>query len=167
MKKYLLTGATVLVPIGFVLWVLYLFWQLDGFIRSLLGVNIYGVGLIILALATYFTGVVVSTRLGSWFHEKLETLIDWVKPIDRAYDFAKDVVNMATNTNAFEKVVKYKLTDNVSKIGFLTNEGTIFAPSSPNPLSGQVVTVEEYEELDITVEDAMKYLASLGMVKKH
>lgn len=168
MKKIFLAGVSVVVPVAFVLWVLSLFLQIDKVISSLIGLDVMGVGLLTLVAIIFISGSIVSTRLGKWFHIKTEKVFRWLPIVNKAYNFAKDAVDIATGTDAFDKVVRFESwRPGVYNIGFLTNKGTIFAPSSPNPLSGQVIEVDEYEVLDISVEDAIKYLSSLGMVKKH
>ena len=167
MKQRFIAGLSVVVPVAFVLWVLSLFLKIDTVISSFLGLEVYGVGLLTLIVVIFLSGSIVSTKVGGWFHKKTEKLFRWVPIVNKAYDFAKDAVDIATGTDAFDKVVRFESwRPGIYNIGFLTNEGTVFAPSSPNPLSGQVVEVDKYEVLDISVEDAIKYLSSLGMVKK-
>jgi uncharacterized membrane protein len=43
---------------------------------------------------------------------------------------------------------------------------TVFVPTAPNPTSGYTILVppSEVKELDITVDDALKFVISLGVV---
>jgi uncharacterized membrane protein len=54
----------------------------------------------------------------------------------------------------------------VYSIGFLTNENTVFVPTTPNPTSGFLIKTDQYEIIDMSVEDALRYVISMGAIKE-
>lgn len=54
----------------------------------------------------------------------------------------------------------------VYSLGFLTNtvNNSIFIPTTPNPTNGFYIMTENYEILDMSVEDAIKQIMSMGAV---
>jgi uncharacterized membrane protein len=49
-------------------------------------------------------------------------------------------------------------------IGFLTNKNTIFIPTTPNPTSGFLIQSDKYEIIDMSVENAIRYIVSMGTI---
>jgi uncharacterized membrane protein len=77
----------------------------------------------------------------------------------------KETFDVVTSKQSFKTVVKVEFPKaGVYSIGFLTNENIIFIPTTPNPTSGFLISTNKYEILDMTVEEAIKYVVSIGTV---
>jgi uncharacterized membrane protein len=73
---------------------------------------------------------------------------------------------MITTKQAFKTVVKVEFPKaGVISIGFLTNENTVFIPTTPNPTSGFLIHTDQYEIIDMSVEDALRFIVSMGTIK--
>ena len=170
MKKIFISGLAVIIPIAITLWVLFaVFGSLDNFINTYLqlwfGFSFTGLG-IVLAIATImFTGLLTSTRIGGWFYRMANRIIDKFPFVNKVYKLAKETVDVVTSEKAFKTVVMLEFPkDGVYSIGFLTNENTVFIPTTPNPTSGFLVKTDKYEVIDMDVEAALKYVVSMGTV---
>jgi uncharacterized membrane protein len=173
MKKYFATGLVAIIPAIVVLWlatVVYDFldvlvgdvgwWAIaTGLVVSLLGIVAVGALLI-------HSKLVRSAR--NWLEGQIVARTPLVKTV---YAFTKQFTSQAIEEKRYDKVVRvYPFgKTNASLIGFLTDEetATVFVPSSPNPLSGQVYIGVKYELLENwTYDDVLKYDMSVGVVQK-
>jgi uncharacterized membrane protein len=186
-KKTVFTGLFILIPLVATLYVIYVVVAfVDGLIgpavKNLLftvtGRDIYipGTGLILFALLAYATGVAASNYAGKRLlaaGEKVLRRIPFVKGI---YNSVKDLTEAFSSEKkrSFQDVV---LVDFPFKgryaIGFVVNRRTIkdekpfcavFIPTTPNPTSGYLIMVPEQELvfIDMAVDDALKYIVSIG-----
>jgi len=194
LKKYLLAGALVLVPIVVTLAVLktIIFWCEDFFASfipvswqpiHLLGFAIPGLGLLFTLLIVLLTGIL--TRL--YFGRKLIALGDKILskiPLGRSiYKGVQQFMNaVATpSQNDFRQVVlvEYPRKDSYM-IGFVTGESSeifqqklgqkmihVFIPTSPNPTSGFLIVIprENVTPVNISNEAAFKLIISGGAVQ--
>lgn len=102
--------------------------------------------------------------------------------VSTIYKTCQDVINtiFIDQANSFKKVVLAPFpTQQGKSIGFVSCEGnvkyndaehkllTVFVPTTPNPTSGFLLLFPESELifLDMSVEDAFKYIISCGVVK--
>lgn len=104
-------------------------------------------------------------------------------PIFRSvYKTCQEVINtiFATKTKSFKQVVMVPFPDqNTYSIGLVTQENipnftnkpytsltAVFVPTTPNPTSGFLMMFEEKDliHLDMSIEDAFKYIISCGVV---
>jgi uncharacterized membrane protein len=77
----------------------------------------------------------------------------------------KETFDVVTSKQSFKTVVKVEFPKaGVYSIGFLTNKNTIFVPTTPNPTSGFLIQTDKYEIIDMNVEEAIKYVVSIGTV---
>ena len=131
------------------------------------GFSITGLGLFIALAATFFIGGLVRTNLGNWFYSIVNKIVYKVPFISKVYKLAKETMEVVTTERAFKTVVKVEFPrDGIYSIGFLTNENTVFVPTTPNPTSGFLLSTSDYEIIDMTVEDALRYIVSMGTIKK-
>lgn len=137
---------------------------------------------ILLFLFTAFIGA-----LGRWyFTHSLIKMWDYVFhriPIIRSvYKTCQEVINtiFATKTKSFKQVVMVPFPDEKShSIGLVTQENipnltnkssnnltAVFVPTTPNPTSGFLMMFQEKDliHLDMTIEDAFKYIISCGVI---
>ncbi|QDT35057.1 DUF502 domain-containing protein [Thalassoglobus polymorphus] len=160
----------------------YLEYVAHKYFRSLFHLSLLTVVLIIFVL--YFTGQFVSARLGSWFVRVTEQQILGRLPLVRnIYGSAKQVTDFFFTENQpveYGRVAAIQYPrKGVWSIGFVTGESmmqisigagepcvTFLVPSSPAPMTGYTVNVPRREvlDLDITVEQAMQFCISCGVL---
>jgi uncharacterized membrane protein len=191
-KKYLLTGLLVWVPLGITLWVLNLIigmldmslsllpthWHPD----ELLGVHIPGLGVILTAVVVLSTGLLVRNVFGQRLLAWWEELLRRIPFVNAIYNSVKQVSDtlLSDSGHAFRKVllVRYPHPESWS-LAFLTSvpgEVTrvlggeeyvgVFVPTTPSPVNGFYFYVKKSStvELDISVDAAFKAIVSMGVV---
>ena len=191
-KKYLLTGLLVWVPLGITLWVLDLtISTLDQSLlllpenwhpNKLLGVHIPGLGVILTAVIVIGTGLLTRNVFGQRLLLYWDGLLHRIPFVNAVYKSVKQVSDtlLSSNGQAFRKVllVRYPHAHSWS-LAFQTGEGSpeirdktgrdilsVFVPTTPNPTSGFFLMVprEETIELDMSVDEGLKMLLSVGVV---
>lgn len=111
------------------------------------------------------TGLVTRTRAGNWVYKITNRIIYKFPGVNQIYKLFKETFDVVTSKQSFKTVVKVEFPKvGVYSIGFLTNENTIFVPTTPNPTSGFLINTDKYEILDMNVEEAIKYVVSIGTV---
>ncbi len=190
-KKYLLTGLLVWIPLGITLWVLNLIigtmdqtlsllpedWQ-PG---KLLGRSVPGLGVILTVLVVLVTGLLVRNVFGQRLLVYWEGLLRHIPFVNAIYNSVKQVSDtlLAGNGKAFHKVllVRYPHPDAWS-LAFLTSMPGevvrkleeeyvgVFVPTTPSPVNGFYFYVRKADtiELDISVDVAFKAIVSMGVV---
>ncbi len=192
MKKYFITGLLIWVPLGITVWVLSLIVRsmdqslllLPASIRpeNLLGVYIPGIGTLLTLLVVFLTGVVAANFIGQrliLFWEGVLSRIPVVKSIYYSVKQVSDTLFSSTG-EAFRKalLVEYPR-KGCWTIAFLTGQPggdvvnhlhgdylSIYVPTTPNPTSGFFLMMPKSDiiELDMTVDEALKYIISMGVV---
>ncbi len=191
MKKYLLTGLLVWVPLGITLWVLNLIigtldltlsllpmhWQPD----ELLGIHIPGLGVILTVVVLLTTGLLVRNVFGQRLLAYWEGLLRRIPFVKAIYNSVKQVSDtlLSESRSAFGKVllVRYPHPDTWS-LAFQTSVPGevaraldadyvgVFVPTTPSPVNGFYFYVRKSDtiELDISVDAAFKAIVSMGVV---
>jgi uncharacterized membrane protein len=191
-RKWLLSGLLVIVPLAITAWVLKLIintldqtllilpasWQPD----ALLGVHIPGFGVLLAFALVLGIGAAASNfagrKLVSWGNAILHRI-----PVVRSlYSGVKQVSDtlFSDSGNAFRKVllVQYPRAGCWSLAfqtgapggevaGYLQGEHvSVYMPTTPNPSSGFFLMLPRSEviELDMTIDEALKYIISMGVV---
>jgi uncharacterized membrane protein len=191
-KKYLLTGLLVLVPLVITLWVLsFVIGILDQSLLllpavwhpdNLLGIHIPGLGVILTFGTVLLTGLLVRNVFGQQLLDWWEGLLRRIPFVNAIYNSVKQVSDtlLSENGNSFRKVllVRYPHAQAWS-MAFLTSvpgdvrqalEGEeyvgVFVPTTPSPVNGFYFFVKKSEtiELDISVDAAFKAIVSMGVV---
>ena len=171
MRKTFLSGLAVVIPFAITIWALLaIFGGIDAIINDTLlqltGFSITGLGLIIALVVTFIVGGLTRTKLGTWFYNIVNRIVYKVPFISKVYKLAKETMEVITSERAFKTVVKVEFPRaGVYSIGFLTNENTIFIPTTPNPTSGFLIQTNKYEIIDMTVENALRYIVSMGTIR--
>ncbi len=191
MKKYLLTGLLVLVPLGITFWVLNLTinimdqsltllpesWRPDNF----LGVHIPGLGVILTAVVVLLTGLLTRNVLGRRLLDLWNVLLQHIPVVNTIYNSVKQVSDtlLSENGNGFGKVllVRYPHPQAWSLAFQTTVPGevsrvleeeyvAVFIPTTPSPVNGFYFYVRKADtiELDINVDMAFKSIISMGVV---
>lgn len=191
-KKYLISGLLVLVPIWVTFSVLeYLIKKFDGIISllplkyqpdTLLGFHIPGLGLLAALLLLFFTGMLATNFIGKYMLNVGESFLARIPLVRSIYAGVKQILNtmFTSEGKSFRKVllIEYPRKDSWS-IGFQTGSGlpeisthtgeemlTVFVPTTPNPTGGYLLLIPKKEviELNISVDDALKMIISLGVI---
>ncbi|HEX2897458.1 MAG TPA: DUF502 domain-containing protein [candidate division Zixibacteria bacterium] len=186
LKRYFLAGLLVVLPMGLtVVVIVYLFQFVDGLLKPiithLLGYYWVGLGLIITLLIILLAGLLTRNILGKSIHKLIETVLARLPLISPIYSGAKQLLEAVTipSKGSFKEVVlvEYPRTG-VYAVGLVTRRMEILAEgklrtfacvliaSTPTPFSGMAILypVDEIIEVDMTVEDALKFLVSGGVV---
>ncbi len=191
MKKYLLTGLLVWVPLGITVWVLnitiglldqsLLLLPADWQPETLLGFYIPGLGVILTVLILLVTGLIVRNVLGQQLLRMWERVLHHIPFVSVIYNSVKQVSDtlLSGDSKAFGKVllVRYphanawSLAFQTSIPGGVTQQlgdeyVGVFVPTTPSPVNGFYFFVRKAEtiELDISVDVAFKAIISMGVV---
>ncbi len=192
MKKYLITGLLIWIPLVITLWVLKL--VVDTLDQTLLllppalrteswiGFHVPGLGVLLTGLIVLVTGVLTANFIGAklvfWWNEILHR-IPFVSSIYSSVKQVSDTL-FSSSGQAFRKAVLVQWPrEGMWTIGFLTGvpggdvvnhlEGeylSVYVPTTPNPTGGYFVMLPRADviELDMSVDDALKYIISMGVV---
>lgn len=192
MKKYLITGLLIWIPLAITIWVLELIVStMDQSLlllppqyqpQALFGYQIPGVGAVLTVLVVLVTGVLASNILGQrlvLFGEKIVSRIPVVKSIYSGVKQVSDTL-FAPGGQAFRKALLVQYPREGSwTIAFLTGQPggdvanhlhgeylSVYVPTTPNPTSGFFLMMRKAEivELDMSVDEALKYVISMGVV---
>ena len=191
MKKYLITGLLVWVPLGITIWVLNLTigtmdqtllllpgqWHPD----KILGIHIPGWGIILTFLVVLVTGLLIRNVFGQqlWIYsEKVMLHVPFVGSIYKGVKQVSDTL-LSGSGNSFRKVllVRYphpqawSLAFQTSVPGEVVERFdeayvAVFIPTTPSPVNGFYFFVRKADtiELDMTVDMALKTIVSMGVV---
>jgi len=191
LKRYFVTGLLIWVPLVITVWVLSLLvGTLDGILNLLppqyrpdawLGMHIPGLGAIIVLAIILLTGMVTANYFGRQLLAFWESLLARIPVVKSIYSSVKQVSDtlFSGKGEAFRKVllVRYPHPEAWS-IAFQTNVPAeinarldadyvgVFIPTTPSPVNGFYFYVKKSEtiELDISVDLALKYIVSMGVV---
>lgn len=190
LKKYLLAGLLVLVPLGITVWVLhFIITSLDQTILLLPeawrpkwdGAQIPGMGIIFAFLLLFITGAIASNVFGKQFVKAWDSLVNRIPVVGAIYKSVKQLTDpvLSESGQAFSKAVLVEFPHEGSHtIAFLTNkvEGeiagklgetqlSVYVPTTPNPTSGYMLILpkSKVHELDMSVDQALKYVVSMGV----
>ena len=191
MKKYLITGLLVWVPLGITLWALNLIigtmdqtllllpehWHPD----RLLPVHIPGLGIILTLMVLGVTGLLMRNVFGQRLWDASEKAMLHVPFVGSIYKGVKQVSDtlLSGNGNSFRKVllVRYphpeawSLAFQTSVPGeviekFSEEYVAVFIPTTPSPVNGFYFFVRRADTiaLDMTVDVALRSIVSMGVV---
>lgn len=194
LRSYLLTGVIVWTPILVTIWVLQFIVQLlDSSIAllpdayqpaHLYGINIPGYGVVFSLLILLLTGIFATNFFGQRMVEWSEAFLDKIPLVRSIYNTSKQVMQavFSTNSTAFRKVVlvEYPRKDiwtlafqTSDTVPLLSNSGqtdniSVFVPTTPNPTGGYLLIVpkSQVKEVSLTVDEALKYIISLGIMQQ-
>ncbi len=191
LKRYFATGLLVWVPLVITLWVLSLLvGTLDGVLDLLpapyhpdtwLGMHVPGLGTIVVLAVILVTGVVTANYFGRRLLTLWENLLARIPVVKSIYSSVKQVSDtlFSGQGEAFRKVllVRYPHPEAWS-LAFQTNVPPevqsslgddyvgVFIPTTPSPVNGFYFYVRRSEtrELPISVDLALKYIVSMGVM---
>lgn len=180
-----IAGLIVTVPlIATVLALRFLLTTLDSLLgpalSALIGREVPGLGLLATLLLVLVAGIVATNYAGRRVLNRMEKVLATVPLVRRIYGASKDIVESATLARRYvlrEVVMLEYPRKGVYSYGFVTSYtnrigldgpkrlANVFVPGPPVPTTGLLVAVpiEELTYLDLTVEDALKLILSLGI----
>ena len=151
------------------------------------GVQIPALGVVVAVVAVLFivlvTGMVVTNLFGKQLMRLGERVLEKIPFVRGIYGAVKQVTEtlFSNSGQSFRKVVLVPYPHPASwSLAFLTGEGTdeirrktgrelinVFIPTTPNPTSGFFLMFprEDVIELDMSVDDGLKMLLSVGVVQ--
>lgn len=191
-RRYLAAGLLVWVPLGVTYFVLKLL--IDLMDRSLLlipaplrpenllGFRIPGLGIILTFTLLILTGSFAANILGKRLLTVWEALLARIPLVSWVYSGVKKVAEtlLSARSQSFRKVLLieyprkgiwslcFQTSSTLEEVQARTDQEVVcvFVPSTPNPTSGYIIMVprEEVKELDMTVDEALRMIISLGVV---
>jgi uncharacterized membrane protein len=191
LKKYLITGLLIWIPLVITLWVLKLVvdvldqsllllpdaWQTERW----LGVHIPGLGTILTVVIVLLTGLFATNFFGAQLVEIWHDILNRIPVVNSIYSSVKQISDtlFSSSGQAFRKALLVQWPrENMWTIAFLTGtpgpgvarylppDCLAVYPTTPNPTGGYFVIVKRKDviELDMTVDQALKYIISMGVV---
>jgi len=191
-RKYLITGLLIWIPLVITIWVLKL--VVDVLDRSLLllpaawqtenwlGVHIPGLGAILTIVIVLLTGLFATNFFGAQLVEIWHEILHRIPVVNSIYSSVKQISDtlFSSSGQAFRKALLVQWPrENMWTIAFLTGTPgpgvarhlppdclAVYVPTTPNPTGGYFVIVARKDviELDMTVDQALKYVISMGVV---
>lgn len=191
-KRYFITGLLIWVPLVITAWVLSVIINtLDQSLhllpevlhpKNVLGFSIPGVGALLTLAMILLTGLLATNLIGQKLVGWWDKLLSRIPVVNSVYKAVKQVSDtlFAPNGNAFRKalLVQYPR-QGTWTIAFLTGAPggdirnhltgdyvSVYVPTTPNPTSGFFLMLPRQDavELDMSVDEALKYIISMGVV---
>jgi len=191
-RKWLLAGLLVLVPLAITAWLLNWFiatldrtldilpgdWHPD----RLIGFHVPGFGVLLALAIVLIIGAVASNFLGKKLVSWWDALLSRIPIVRSIYSSVKQVSDtlFSENGNAFRKALLVQWPrEGVWTIGFQTGSPggdvvnhlpgdylSVYVPTTPNPTGGYFVMLKRQDciELKMSVDEALTYVISMGVV---
>jgi uncharacterized membrane protein len=192
MKKYLITGLLIWIPLVITLWVLkaivdlldqsLLLLPASVHTENWLGVHIPGLGAILTIVIVFLTGIFATNFFGAQLVEIWHDILHRIPVVNSIYSSVKQISDtlFSSSGQAFRKALLVQWPhQGMWTIAFLTGVPgggvarhlpddclAVYVPTTPNPTGGYFVIVQRKDviELDMTVDQALKYIISMGVV---
>ena len=192
LKKYFITGLLIWVPLAITFWVLSLIVRtMDQSLLLLpqaihpehvLGIYIPGIGALLTLLVVFLTGIIAANIVGQKLVRFWESALARIPVVKSIYYSVKQVSDTLFSSSgvAFRKelLVRYPHPEAWS-VAFQTGHPArdvadmlpdehvgVFIPTTPSPVNGFFFFVRRRDviELDMNVDEALKYIVSMGVV---
>lgn len=191
-RRWLLAGLLVLVPLAITFWVLnWIVGTLDQTLQilpvdwhpdQLLGRHVPGFGVLLALAIVLIIGAVTSNFLGRKLVGWWDALLGRIPIVRSIYSSVKQVSDtlFAENGNAFRQALLVQWPrEGVWTIAFQTGtpggdvlnhlDGdylSVYVPTTPNPTGGYFVMLKKSDciELKMSVDEALTYVISMGVV---
>lgn len=191
-KRYFITGLLIWVPLVITVWVLNLLVStMDQTLLLLpdelrterwLGVHIPGLGVLLTLLIVFLTGLFAANIIGQRLVVYWERVLARIPVVNSIYNGVKQVSDtlFSPTGQAFRKALLVQWPhEGMWTIAFMTGvpggdvvnhlQGdyvSVYVPTTPNPTGGYFVIVARKDviELDMSVDAALKYIVSMGVV---
>lgn len=191
LRKYLVTGVLVVLPLYFSVYILLLCFQfidnilgnfINLYVQELLGFSVPGLGVILFFLLILLSGIGSVHLFGKRLHQLIDRIGNRFPVLNYIYPAVKQAFEFlfSESQKSFKKavLVEYPCKGSWS-VGFITNESfkeakektkrdlaNVFIPLAPNPVTGFIALIphDEIILLDISVKEAMKLVISGGLL---
>jgi uncharacterized membrane protein len=191
-RKYLITGLLIWIPLVITIWVLKLIIDtLDQSLlllppqwhtESLLGFHVPGLGVILTLVIVFVTGVLATNFLGARLLQLWNAILHRIPVVNSIYSSVKQISDtlFSSSGQAFRKALLVQWPrEGMWTIAFLTGRPggdvlqhlqgdyvSVYVPTTPNPTGGYFVMMPRQDviELDMPVDAALKYILSMGVV---
>jgi uncharacterized membrane protein len=194
LRRYLVAGVLIWLPILAVLWVILFLGRLTDQTllilpaayrpEALFGFSIPFLGAFLAFVIVLVTGLLATNLIGRHLLVLWEELLQRIPLVRSIYSSVKGLAeSVFSQDSAFRKVVLVPYPHpGVWSMGFLTTENLpeinartgvpcacVFIPTTPNPTGGFIVMVPRAAviDLDMNVDAAMKMIVTLGVVAPH
>jgi len=192
MRRYLIAGLLVWVPLGITIYVItFLVTTLDQTLllvppalrpEALIGFHIPGLGVVLSFVILLLTGMIAANFFGLRLIQLWESLLGRIPVVKSIYSSVKQVSDtvLSDQGTAFRKALLVEFPrPGCWTIAFLTgapadsvvdhlpgDHVSVYVPTTPNPTGGYFVMVPRsaVRELDMSVDEALKYIISMGVV---
>lgn len=194
LKKYLITGVLVWLPVAVTIWVItYIVSASDRLMNLLpanwqpqyfLGFNIPGAGVLVAVIVLFVTGLFGANVLGKRIIAAWDGLLGRIPVVKSIYSSVKKVSEslLSDSSRSFKTPVLVPFPQpNIWTIAFVSGQIpedvqaalpkeevyiSVYVPTTPNPTGGYYIMVKQSDirPLDMSVDEALKYVISLGMV---
>jgi len=192
MKKYLITGLLIWIPLVITIWVLATI--VETLDRTLLLLpdhfrndswllkHVPGMGVVMTLVIVFVTGVFAANFIGERLVRLWNAILHRIPFVSSIYSSVKQVSDtlFSSSGQAFRKAVLVQWPhEGMWTIGFLTGSAggevaghlredylSVYVPTTPNPTGGYFVLVARKDviDLDMSVDQALKYIISMGVV---
>ena len=192
LRRYLVTGLVLWVPLGITIWVLALIVAtLDQTLllipqryrpEAVLGFTIPGLGVVLTFVILLVTGVLTRNFVGQRLVKGWDGILRRIPFVKSIYSGVKQVSDtlFSDTGQAFRKALLIEFPGPGSyTIAFMTGTPSgeiverlpgdlvsVYVPTTPNPTSGYFLLLpkQKTQELDMSVDEALKYIVSMGVV---
>ena len=192
LRRYLVAGLLIWLPIGVTIFVFrlllglmdQLLFLLPARLRpeALLGFPVPGLGAALAVVLLLGTGMFAANFFGRRLVDLYESLLSRIPLVRTVYGAVKNFAEIVLSDNgtSFKKVllieyprrgvysIAFQTSENAAEVQARTGETVItcFLPTTPNPTSGFMLFVAKKDvvELEMSVEEALKMVVSLGVV---
>jgi uncharacterized membrane protein len=187
-KKYFITGLLIWIPFGITIWVINLVvTTMDSLLpavlepRGWLGIDIPGLGVVLAVAVVFFTGLLTANIIGQRLLALWEATLARIPFFKSIYNGVKQVSDtlFSSSGQAFRKALLVQYPRHGSwTIAFQTGTPggdvvnhlrgeyvSVYVPTTPNPTSGFFLMMPRADvvELDMSVDEALKYVISMGV----
>jgi uncharacterized membrane protein len=191
-RKYFITGLLIWIPLVITIWVLKLIvetldqslllvppeWRTESF----LGFHVPGLGVILTLLIVFVTGLLATNFLGARLLQLWNAILHRIPVVNSIYSSVKQISDtlFSSTGQAFRKALLVQWPrEGMWTIAFLTGQPggdvvqylqgdfvSVYVPTTPNPTGGYFVMMQRKDviELDMSVDTALKYIISMGVV---
>ncbi len=192
LRRYLVAGLLVWIPLGITVLLISFFVRLlDRTLalvparyqpEALLGFAIPGLGVLLTFLILLVTGMLVANLVGRRFMLAWESLLQRIPFVRAIYSAAKNFAEVVFSESgeSFKNVLlleyprkglyslAFQTATELGEVQGRTGEEVVccFVPTTPNPTSGYIVVVpkKDVTVLDMSVDEALRMIISLGVV---
>jgi uncharacterized membrane protein len=191
-RKHFITGLLIWIPLIITIWVLkVIFDALDQSLlllpasfqtESWLGVHVPGLGAVLTLVVVFLTGVFATNFFGAQLVSLWHEVLHRIPVVNSIYSSVKQISDtlFSSSGQAFRKALLVQWPHaGMWTLAFHTGTPggdvvshvppdcvSVYVPTTPNPTGGYFVIVRRADviELDMSVDQALKYIISMGVV---